>query len=335
MNTHSPNGWFDAGRVLVRLGLAVALFALLVPARAADSIDYPRRPLRFMIGFAPGGSADLVSRLLAQKLSERLGQPIVAEQKMGATGILANDVVVKAAPDGHTLILLTGGHPAAAVIMKAMPHDPVRDFAMVSTVTGYPMVIAAAPDAPYRNFAEFIAWARSRPGQVTYAMSGIGSVHHLLGELVNIEAGTQMVGIPLKGASQSMVEVLGGRIDVMIETATASFGPVRGGRLRALALSSPAHYPLMPDAPIIGETLPGVEVMSWLGLATSPGTPRPIIDRLNREVRAILADPEVQTRLADLGGVAMPSTPEDMRERIEREIARWRRVVEIKHIERQ
>jgi tripartite-type tricarboxylate transporter receptor subunit TctC len=322
-------------RLIRRFVLSLALLGSVAPALAAEPSDYPRRPLRFMIGFAPGGSADLVSRLLAQKLSDRLGQPIVAEQKMGATGILANDVVVKAPPDGHTLILLTGGHPAAAVIMKAMPHDPVRDFAMVSTVTGYPMVIAASPDAPYRNFAEFISWARARPGQVTYAMSGIGSVHHLLGELVNIEAGTQMTGIPLKGASQSMVEVLGGRIDIMIETATASFGPIHGGRLRALALSSPARYPLMPDAPIIAETLPGVEVMSWLGLATTPGTPRPIIERLNREVRAILAERDVQARLADLGGVALPSSPEEMRERIEREIARWRRVVEIKHIERQ
>ena len=166
-------------------------------------------------------------------------------------------------------------------------------------------------------------------------MSGIGSVHHLLGELINIEAGTQMTGIPLKGASQSLVEVLGGRIDIMVETATASFGPIKGGRLRALALSSTGRYPLMPDVPTIAETLPGVEVTSWLGLATTPGTPRPVIDRLNREVRALLAEREVQARLADLGGVAIPSTPEEMRDRVEREIVRWTRVVELKKIERQ
>ncbi len=317
----------------------VGLFSLqllgLPRAHAAETPDYPRHPLRFMIGFAPGGSADLVSRLLAQKLSEKLGQPIVAEQKMGATGILANEVVVRAAPDGHVLVLLTGGHAASAVIMKTMPHDPVHDFAMVSTVTGYPMVISASPDAPFRNLAEFITWARARPNQVTYAMSGIGSVHHLLGELINIEAGTQMTGIPLKGASQSLVEVLGGRIDIMVETATASFGPIKGGRLRALALSSTGRYPLMPDVPTIAETLPGVEVTSWLGLATTPGTPRPVIDRLNREVRALLAEREVQARLADLGGVAIPSTPEEMRDRVEREIVRWTRVVELKKIERQ
>ena len=305
------------------------------PAAAAEPGDYPRHPIRFMIGFAPGGSADLVSRLLGQKLSVRLGQPVVAEQKMGATGILANEIVVKAPPDGHTMVLLTGGHPVSAVLMKHVPYDSVHSFAMVSTITGYPMVLSAAPEALYKNFAEFIDYARVHQDKVTYAMSGIGSLHHLVGELINIEAGTQMVGIPLKGASQSIVEVLGGRIDVMIETATASFAPIRGGRLRALALTAGTRYALMPGVPVVAETLPGVEAMSWLGLAVTPGTPRAIIERLNREVRLILDQPDVQQRLADLGGVALPSSPEEMSQRVEREIARWQRVANLKKIPQQ
>ena len=310
---------------------AAALAASLVFPLAAQ--DYPKRPIRFMIGFAPGGSADIVSRLLGQNLAERLGQPVIAEQKMGASGLLANDVVAKASPDGHTLVLLTGGHPVAAVIMKERPYDPVRDFAMVSVVTGYPMVISVAADSPTRTFADLIA--RAKTERITFATSGPGSLHDLVGELVNVEAGIDMVSVPFKGAALGIVDLLGGRVDVMVETATFSFPQIRAGKLRALALSSAQRYPLMPEVPTIAETLPGVEASSWLGLATSPGTPKSVIDRLNREVRAIVELPEVRRRLAEFGGVPSPSTPEEMRERIEREIAKWKRVVELKKIERQ
>jgi tripartite-type tricarboxylate transporter receptor subunit TctC len=314
--------WFPA---------VAALAAALASPLAAQ--DTPKRPLRFMIGFAPGGSADLVSRLLGQRLAERLGQPVIAEQKMGASGLLANDVVAKAPPDGQTLVLLTGGHPVAAVMMKERPYDPVRDFAMVSVVTGYPMVISVVPDSPVKSFADLIA--RAKTDRITYATSGPGSLHDLVGELINVEAGIGMVGVPFKGAALGIVDLLGGRVDVMVETATFSFPQIRAGKLRALAQSYPGRYPLMPEVPAIAETLPGVEASSWLGLATSPGTPRPIVERLNREVRAIVELPEMRQRLAELGGVPSPSTPEEMRERIEREIARWRRVVELKKIERQ
>ena len=310
---------------------AVALAASLAFPLAAQ--DYPKRPIRFMIGFAPGGSADIVSRLLGQNLAERLGQPVIAEQKMGASGLLANDVVAKASPDGHTLVLLTGGHPVAAVIMKERPYDPVRDFGMVSVVTGYPMVISVAADSPTRTFADLIA--RAKTERITFATSGPGSLHDLVGELVNVEAGIGMVSVPFKGAALGIVDLLGGRVDVMVETATFSFPQIRAGKLRALALSSAQRYPLMPEVPTIAETLPGVEASSWLGLATSPGTPKSVIDRLNREVRAIVELPEVRRRLAELGGVPGPSTPDEMRERIEREIAKWKRVVELKKIERQ
>jgi len=310
---------------------AAALAASLAFPLAAQ--DYPKRPIRFMIGFAPGGSADIVSRLLGQNLAERLGQPVIAEQKMGASGLLANDVVAKASPDGHTLVLLTGGHPVAAVIMKERPYDPVRDFGMVSVVTGYPMVISVAADSPTRTFADLIA--RAKTERITFATSGPGSLHDLVGELVNVEAGIGMVSVPFKGAALGIVDLLGGRVDVMVETATFSFPQIRAGKLRALALSSAQRYPLMPEVSTIAETLPGVEASSWLGLATSPGTPKSVIDRLNREVRAIVELPEVRRRLAELGGVPSPSTPEEMRERIEREIAKWKRVVELKKIERQ
>jgi tripartite-type tricarboxylate transporter receptor subunit TctC len=299
---------------------------------AACGQPYPERPIRFYVGFPPGGSTDLVSRFLGQKLAERLKQPVVVEQKVGGTGLIANDAVAKAPPDGHTMVLLTGGHPGTAAVMKKLPYDPVRDFGMVSTVIEYPMVISVAPDSPIRSLPDLFARAKAQPGRVSFSSAGPGSLHHLLGEWMNIEAGTSMLHVPFKGAAPAFTEVLGGRLDVLIETATFSFPQIRSGRLRPLALSSAGRYALMPEAPTVGETLPGVEFSSWLGLAVAPATPRAVVELLNRELRAILAEDDIKKRFADFGGVPAPSTPEAMRERIEREIARWKRVVALKNI---
>ncbi len=314
---------------MIRAVLALLMVVLAGPAGAQD---YPQRPIRFVIGFAPGGSSDLVSRLVGQKLSERLGQPVIMEQKQGASGVIAQDIVAKAPPDGHTMVLLTGGHPVSAVTMK-LPYDPVRGFSMVSVVTSYPFVVAVAPGSPLKTMADLVARARSDAPALTYAMSGPGSVHNLLGELINIEAGIGMVGVSYRGAAQALIDLTTGRVDVMVETATFSFEKIRGGEMRALGLSAPTRYPLMPDVPAIAETLPNVEVNSWLGLAVAPGTPPATVDRLNREVRGIVELPDVRQRLAEFGGVPTPTTPDEMRARIEHEIERWRRVVTLKHIE--
>ena len=316
----------------VRVFLAAVALAAVATASAQD---YPSRPLRFYVGFAPGGSTDIVSRLLAQRLQERLGQPVVVEQKVGATGVIAQDAVAKGAPDGYTLVLLTGGHPTSAVMMKSLPYDPVKDFGMISIVTQYPMAISVLPDSQVKSLADLIARAKAAPGKVSFSSAGVGSLHHLLGEWLNIEAGTEMIHVPFKGAAPAFTELLAGRIDVMIETMTFSSVQIKSGRMRPLALSTASRSPGFPDVPTIAETLPGIEAQSWLGIVTSPGTPQPVIDRLNRELRAILAEPAVQQRLADLGGEAYPTSPEEMRARIAREIARWARVVEVRKIERQ
>jgi tripartite-type tricarboxylate transporter receptor subunit TctC len=309
-------------------------FILLI-ALSASAQNYPDRPIRFYVGFPPGGSTDLVSRYLGQKLSERLKQPVIVEQKTGATGLLANDAVAKAPPDGQTLVLLTGGHPGTAAVMKSLPYHPVKDFGMVSVVIEYPMTISVAPESPIKSLPDLIARAKAAPGQISYSSAGAGSLHHLLGEWMNIEAGTQMLHVPFKGAAPAFTELLGGRIDVLIETATFAFPMIRQGRLRPLALSSAGRYPLMPDVPTVGETLKAVQFSSWLGLAVAPGTPRPIVDRLNRDTYAILAEPETRERFAGFGGVPAPSSPEQMAKRVEDEIARWQRVVETRGIERQ
>lgn len=314
---------------------AISMAVFMLCALPALAQVYPSKPIRFLVGFAPGSSTDIVTRLLGEKLSERLGQPVIAEQRAGASGVMANDAVAKAAPDGQVMVLLTGGHPVAAVLMKQLPYDPVKDFAMVSMVTAYPMVFSVAQDSPVRNFSDLLARARAEPGRITFSSAGPGSLHYLLGEFVNVEAAVSMTAVPFKGATQAVMDLIGGRIDSMIETATFSFPQIRGGKVRALAVSTAQRSPIMPDVPTIAETVPGVEVSSWLGVATSPGTPAPTIERLNRELRGILSLADTQKKLAELGGIAFPSTPEEMRLRIESEISRWRRVASVRKIETQ
>ncbi len=312
--------------------LLIAAAAIAGPAYAQD---YPHKPLRFLVGFSPGGSTDIISRLLGQRLSERLKQPVLVEQKVGVVGLIANDAVAKSPPDGYTMVLLTGGHPGTAAVMKKLPYDPVNDFSMVSTVIEYPMVISVAPESPVKSLQDLITRAKAEPGRISFSSAGIGSLHHLLGEWMNIEAGTSMLHVPFKGAAPAFTEVIGGRLDVLIETATFSFGQIKAGKLRPLALSSAGRYALMPEVPAVAEIVPGVEFSSWLGVALAPGTPRPIVDRLNQELRAILEEDDIKKRFAEFGGVPAPSTPEQMRSRVVREIARWKRVVQVKNIEQQ
>src|SRR5438309_4899278 len=314
--------------------LAAALLAALAASGEAHSQTYPVRPVRFLVGSPPGSGNDLVSRLLAQKLAERFGQPVIVEQKPGGAGLLANDALAKSPPDGHTLVLLSGAHPATAALNRALPYDPVRDFGMVGTVVADPFVISVASNSEIRSFPVLIVRSRHAPGKLTYSMT-LGTLVHLLGEWINIEAGTAILGVPYKGSANALVDVLAGRVDATIETGTASFGHIRSGKLRALALSSPARHPALPELQTISETLPGVEMSSWLRLAVPSATPRVIVDRLNRESRAFLESPEVRPRLADLSGGTTPSSPGEVRALVEREIARWKRVVELKNIERQ
>ena len=295
--------------------------------------QWPTRTIRIVTGTPAGGSPDFVSRLLAEKLSERLGQSVVVENS-AITGVAAWNTVAKSPPDGYMLSMLTGAFSARAAVAKSLPYDPIKDFTFVTLVSGYPMVVATAPTSPIKSFADLIARAKAAPYTMTYGMNLPGSVHHLTGELINVEAGTSMRGIPYRGNTQIVQDLLGGRLDVMIETGTIAFAQIKGGLLRGLAVSSRKRFVLEPDIPAIGETLPGFEVMSWLGLAAPGGTPRPVVDRLNYEVGEILMLPDVRERLASVGNISTPSTPEQMLDYIERDAARWSRVVDIKGIEK-
>ncbi|MBH1964938.1 MAG: tripartite tricarboxylate transporter substrate binding protein [Comamonadaceae bacterium] len=319
---------------LTALVVCTGLFGLLAGVPAAAQ-DYPSKPIKFLVGFTPGGSADLISRFVAQKLSERLGQPIMVEQRLGATGIIAQDAVSKAPPDGYTMVLLTGGHPTSAAMKKKLPYHPVNDFGMVSTIIEYPMAIGVRPDSPIKSFADLLARAKAEPGKLSMSSAGIGSLHHLLGEWIKIESGTEMIHVPFKGAAPAYTELLGGRLDVFIETMTFLNVNFKNGQVRPLAVSSSQRLKDFPNVPTISESLPGVDPTSWLGLVVSPGTPRAVVDRLNTELRAVLAEPATAERFAQLGGVPAPSSPEEMRSRVQREIDRWTRVVKLRNIERE
>jgi tripartite-type tricarboxylate transporter receptor subunit TctC len=310
--------------VLLACGAAVAL------AQA-----YPAKPIRMINVFPPGGSSDVMARLAAQKLSEQLGQPVVVENRPGAGGVTGNDYVAKQPADGYTLLLVTGAYPVQAAMLKSLPFDPLKDIQMISTMTSYPFVMNVTVNSPFRTVAEFIAFAKANPGRINYSTSGVGSVHHLASELFNAMAGTDMTHVPFKGGTAPMTELIAGRVDVLFEATTSSVPQIRAGKVRALAVTSKERWKAMPDVPTVHDTLPGYEVGSFIGVATTGGTPQAIVDRLNAEMRKAVAAPDVSQRLIDLGGEPKASSPAEMRAFVEKEIAQWRRVIELRKIERE
>jgi tripartite-type tricarboxylate transporter receptor subunit TctC len=309
-------------------------FLLMCFALSAMAQSYPDRPVRIVVGFPPGGSSDTVARVVAQHLSPLLGQPVVVENKPGAGGVIGSDQVAKAAPDGHTLLLATAGHSTAAAMMQKLPFDAVKDFAWITTVTTYPFAIATAADSPIKSLPDLIAKAKASPGKLTYSSAGIGTSHHLLGEWLSSQAGIDMNHIPFKGGTSPLTEVLAGRVDVMIETMTLVLPHMKSGRLRGLAVTSPEAKDYLPDVPPASKSVPGLVFQSWLGIAAPAATPGPIIESLNRNLRKVLAEPEVQQRLAALGGGAAPVSPAEMRQQVQVEIERWKKLVAERNIQR-
>jgi tripartite-type tricarboxylate transporter receptor subunit TctC len=300
-----------------------------VPRSAQPAPQWPARTIRMIVGTAPGGSPDIIGRILAEKLADRLSSSVVVENMTLGAGAVAYETVSKSAPDGYTIGVLTAGFPpTAALRRKSLPYDPVDGFAFVTMLCGYPMVYAVAPGSAIASFKDLIDRARAQPGRITYTINAPGSIYHVLTKWIEIESGTSMTPVSYRGTAQALTDVLAGRVDVMVDAATSAFPRIHSGQLRVLALSSATRYPLMPEAPLVADAVPGIEFMSWLGLAMAPATPPPIIDRVNREVRSALALPDVQKRLAEGGNVASPSTPDDMRRKVESDIARWARVIE-------
>ena len=299
------------------------------PAFAQQS--WPQRALRILIGTSPGGSPDIVGRLLADKLAERLGQSVTVENNTGGGGGIAASIVSHAPPDGYSMTLLTAGYASGAAVGK-FPFEGDNTFGFLSMVCAYPFIYQVPKDSPIKSFPDLLERAKANPGKITYVITSLGSIYHLIGSWVNAKAGVDLVPVPYRGSATAVTDVLSGRVDVMVDTATSGFPRVTNGQFRALAVTSPTRFELMPEAPTVAETLPGVHYMSWLGMAAAPRTPKPIVDRLNAELRAALALPDVQAKLREGGNIATPTTPEDMRDQIAGEIANWKQLIEANNI---
>jgi tripartite-type tricarboxylate transporter receptor subunit TctC len=312
------------------LGLAGAFVAsAALPSRAQQ--NWPQRPLRILVGTSPGGSPDIMSRLLADKIAGPLGQSITVENNTGGGGGIAAAMVTRSPPDGTNMTMLTAGWASGAAVGK-FAFDRQNTFGFVTMICAYPFVYCVPKDSPIKSFSDMVERAKAAPGKLTYVITSLGSVYHLIGKWVDMAAGTDMVPVSYRGTAMAVTDVLGGRVDVMLDTATSGFPRIHSGQFRALAVTSPERFPLLPDAPTVAEHLPGVHYMSWLGIAAAPHTPRPMIERLNAEFHRALELPDVKAKLREGGNIATPTTPEAMGQQIEDEIANWKRLIEVNNI---
>ncbi len=322
-------------RSMIRFGQTLAAALALTSSLASAQDSWPTRPIKLLVGFAPGGSSDMVARLIATPLAERLGQPVVVENRAGAGGNIAAEAVAKAAPDGYTLVLLPSGHSSNAAMKKNLPFDAVNDFAWVSTVTTYPLTLSVRPDSPITSFKDFIERVRKEPNRYTYTSVGVGTAMHLFGEWLMAQSGGVATHVPFRGGTAPMMELLAGRVDVMIDTMTTTAPLFKDNRVRVLATTAPAGQQALPSVPSVADTFSGVVFDSWLGVAAAKGTAPAIVERLNREVRAVLEQPAVKQRLIDWGGSPRASTPAEFRSRVEGEIRQLGRIVAERKIEAQ
>jgi tripartite-type tricarboxylate transporter receptor subunit TctC len=307
--------------------LLAAALATFAPPATADV--YPAKPIRFVVAFPPGGGTDIIARSIAQKLSERLAQQVLVDNRPGAGGNIGTDIVAKSAPDGYTMLMGSAGPLAInASLFATMPFDPVRDLAPVTLAASTPNVLVVHPSLKVSSVKELIALARSRPGAINFASSGHGTPAHLAGELFNSMAGVKLVHVPYKGAAPALADLLGGQVQLMFSTMPPALPHVKDGKLRALAVTSLKRSPAMPELPTVAEAaLPGFEANTWHGVVLPAGTQPAIIARLNREIVAILHLPEVVERLSSQGAEPVGSTPEEFAAYIRSETVKWAKVV--------
>jgi tripartite-type tricarboxylate transporter receptor subunit TctC len=311
------------------LHLAASAAALPALSRVAGAQAYPARPVRLIVGFPAGGVGDILARLLGQWLSERLGQPVVIENRPGAATNIAAEAVVRSPPDGHTLLWITSANAINATLYDKLGFVFVRDIAPVASFVRAPGVMEVNPDVPAKSVAEFIAYAKANPGKINFASSGTGSLSHVAGELFKIMTGVDMQHVPYRGAAPALNDLVGGRVQVMILPITSSLEHIRAGRLRALGVTTAARLDVVPDVPTVAEFLPGYEVSDWSGIGVPRSTPAEIVERLGTEIDAALGDPKMRARLADLGSVLMAMSRADFARLIADETEKWAKVVKL------
>jgi tripartite-type tricarboxylate transporter receptor subunit TctC len=321
------------GRLSISLVVAAGV---ALAANAALAQDYPTRSIRWLQGFAPGGNADAISRLLSDEMSKSFKQTITVEAKPGAGGNLASAEVAKATPDGYTLMLFTTGHVISAAMYKQLPFDPINDFAYLTTVSELPFLIVVNPaKSPHKTFAELVTAAKAKPGSLTVGTAGVGTGQHLATELLNSMIGAKVVHVPHRGDSGAVTVLLSGDIDCIVAPMPAIQGHLQAGTLKALATTAAKPWPGITEVPTIASIVPGYEMIAWTGVATTKGTPKPVVDKLNAELRRILALPNVQAKLREYGGEPASSTPEEVTEKVKTNIARFNKVIDEAKIPRQ
>jgi tripartite-type tricarboxylate transporter receptor subunit TctC len=311
---------------LVALGFVAALAIGGGAARAADD-DYPNHPVRWLVGYPPGGSTDICARLIGQYLSEHLHQQFAIDNRPGAGNNLATEMAAHAPPDGYTVFLVNPANAINATLYKNLSFNFINDMAPVAGFIRVPNVMEVSPNVPAKTVKEFIDYAKANPGKVNMASSGVGTSVHLSGALFMMMTGVNMVHVPYRGASPALTDMLAGQVQVMFDNLPSSIGHIQAGRLRALGVTTTTRSPALPDVPPIADTVPGYEASAWFGMAVPKGTPRPIIDKLNKTVNEALADPAMQAKLAELGGTLTPGTPEDFGKIIAEETDKWAKVV--------
>ena len=312
------------------LHLAASAAALPAASRIASADTYPSRPVRIIVGFPAGNTSDTIARLAGQSLSERLGQQFIVENRPGAAGNIATEFVVRAAPDGYTLLQVISGNAANVTLYANLNFDFMRDIAPVASICRVPDVMVVNPSVPAKTVPEFIAYAKANPGKINMASAGNGSASHLAGALFEMMAGVDLVHVPYRGSF--VPDLLGGQVQVVFPPIPTVIGYIRAGKLRALAVTSAARSEALPDIPTVAETVPGYEASAWYGMGVPENTSAEIIGRLNKEIVAALADSTIKARLSDLGAVPMPMTPGEFGKFIADETEKWGKVIRAAHI---
>ena len=314
------------------LHLAAGAATLPAVPRFARAQAYPTRPVRVVVGFAAGGGYDIAARLMSQFLSERLGQPFIVENRLGAAGIIGTEAVVKAPPDGYTLLLVGAAAVTSALLYDKLNFNLIRDIAPVAAISREPHIMVVNPSVPASTVPEFIAYAKANPGKVTMASPGSGTPPHTAGELFKMMTGVDMVHVPYRGNAPALNDLLGGQVQVTFASMPSSIEYVRAGKLRALAVTTATRSEALPDVPTVGEFVPGYEESGWTGVGAPKTTPVEIVEKLNKAINAGLADPKLKARLVDLGGTLLGGTPAEFGKLIADETEKWGKVIKFANI---
>jgi tripartite-type tricarboxylate transporter receptor subunit TctC len=317
-------------RDFLKVAGAGTLAAAAGTARA--QAPYPSRPVHMLLGFAAGGSSDIIGRLMCDWLSRRLGRPFVFDNRPGAGSNIATEIVAKEPPDGYTLLWCTSANAINATLYQNLNFDFMRDFAPVAGTFRVPNVLEVHPSVPVKTVPEFIAYAKANPGKLNFASGGIGATQHLAAELFKFKTGIDMRHVPYRGSAPALIDLLSGQVQVMFDLLPASIGYIRSGKLRALAVTTAERSAALPDLPTIGQFVPGYEASTWNGVVAPKNTPAAIVERLNSEINAGLADPTIKARLADLGATGLPLSPADFGKLVAEEIDKWGKVIRFANI---